>query len=257
MNPDHPSALIADDEPPLRAYLKALLADAWPELVICAEAGNGPQALAAVETHRPQVAFLDIRMPGLSGLQVAETIAASCRIVFVTAYDEYAVSAFEKAAADYLLKPVTPERLLRTVTRLRTQLADAHGPTLPSARRLAELMERIAAATPPAHLQWLRVPYGDGIRMLPVDEVVFFQARDKYTAVITPAGEALIGTSIRDLTTALDPQRFWQINRGTIVHIAWIDKVSRSLTGRGVIRLKSRPETLTISRSYLHRFKQM
>jgi DNA-binding LytR/AlgR family response regulator len=118
-------------------------------------------------------------------------------------------------------------------------------------------MERIAAATPPAHLQWLRVPYGDGIRMLPVDEVVYFQARDKYTAVITPAGEALIGTSIRDLTTALDPQRFWQINRGTIVHITWIDKVSRSLTGRGVIRLKSRPETLTISRSYLHRFKQM
>ena len=257
MNPDHPSALIADDEPPLRAYLKALLADAWPELVICAEAGNGPQALAAVETHRPQVAFLDIRMPGLSGLQVAETIAASCRIVFVTAYDEYAVSAFEKAAADYLLKPVTPDRLALTVARLRTQLADAHGPTLPSARRLAELMERIAAATPPAHLQWLRVPYGDGIRMLPVDEVVYFQARDKYTAVITPAGEALIGTSIRDLTTALDPQRFWQINRGTIVHITWIDKVSRSLTGRGVIRLKSRPETLTISRSYLHRFKQM
>ncbi|RJQ65347.1 MAG: DNA-binding response regulator [Desulfobacteraceae bacterium] len=257
MIPGAVKAIIADDEAPLRAYLKTLLADVWPELEICAEAGNGIEAVRLISAHRPQVAFLDIRMPGLSGLQAAEEIAHGCRVVFVTAYDAYAVAAFEKQAADYLLKPVTRERLARTAARLKSQMTDASAPPPQTLQVLQELIAAIAAPQAPAFLQWLRVQHGDGIQLIPVQDVIYFQASDKYTLVKTRDREALIRKSIRELSTELDPQRFRQIHRGTIVNLSCIAKVSHSLTGRGVIRLKDRSETLTVSRSNFHLFKQM
>jgi DNA-binding LytR/AlgR family response regulator len=233
------------------------LTDLWPELAICAEAGNGKEALEAVETCSPHIAFLDIRMPGLSGLQVAEVIAKSCFIVFVTAYDEYAVAAFEKQAVDYLLKPVTRERLQQTVQRLKKRIAEHNAPPPQLAQLARELVDSIAARPEPKFLQWLRVQRGDSIELIPVKDVIYFRADDKYTTVRTRDREALIRYRIRDLVAQLDPDRFWQIHRGTIVNVSQIDSVSRSLTGRGVIRLKDRSETLTVSRTYLHLFKQM
>ena len=255
--PVHAKAIIADDEAPLRAYLREKLADVWPELEICAEAVNGEEAIAAVEAHTPQIAFLDIRMPGFTGMQVAEKIAASCRIVFVTAYDDYAVDAFETEAVDYLLKPVVKERLQRTVTRLKKELAENVAYPENAAEWMRRLIERVAPMSGPSSLQWLRVQHGDGVQLIAVQDVIYFQASDKYTAVITASGESLIRKSIRELATELDPNCFCQIHRSTIVNLTRIDKVSRSLTGRGVIRLKERSETLTISRPYLHCFKQM
>jgi DNA-binding LytR/AlgR family response regulator len=255
---DNPRAVIADDEAQLRTYLRTLLADVWPELEICAEAGNGEEAVRLVDRHQPQVVFLDIRMPGLSGLQAAEAIAPSSHIVFVTAFDEYAVAAFEKEAVDYLLKPVTRKRLLHTVGRLKKRLQETVRPSPQMVRLARELVQQIGAADPaPEFLQWLRVPHGDGVRLIPTADVLYFQAGDKYTTVRTRNGESLIRKSIRELSTELDPSRFWQIHRGTIVNVSQIAAVSRSLTGRGVIRLKDRSETLTVSRGYLHLFKQM
>lgn len=255
--PDHPKAVIADDEAQLRVYLKVLLSEAWPELEVCAEAANGREAVEAVERYKPQIAFLDIRMPGLTGMQVAEKIATKCHIVFVTAYDEYAVDAFEKEAVDYLLKPVVKDRLQRTVARLKKVLTEnlvhpEHPPDW-----MQQLIERAAPSAGESYLQWLRVQHGDGVQLIAVQDVIYFQASDKYTTVITSSGESLIRKSIRELAAELDPGCFCQVHRGTIVNLTHIDKVSRSLTGRGIIRLKGRPETLTVSRSYLHCFKQM
>ena len=257
MTPTGTRAVIADDEAPLRTYLRNRLHEVWPALEICAEASNGEEALAAVQTHKPHIAFLDIRMPGLDGLQVAERIAASCRIVFVTAYDKYALDAFEQEAVDYLLKPVVKDRLARTVRRLKQQLTETPVPSDQMVEWMRAMIDRVAATPRPSFLQWLRVQHGDGIQLVAVQEVIYFQARDKYTAVITQAGEALIRKSVRELASALDPNCFFQIHRSTIVNLSQIAKVSRSLTGRGVIRLKHRPETLTVSRAHLHFFKQM
>jgi len=250
-------AIIADDEKELRAYLKALLSEIWPELIICGEARNGKEALELVESKRPQVAFLDIRMPGLSGMQVAKRIAGLCRIVFVTAFDQYAVEAFEKEAADYLLKPVSKDRLLQTVQRLKTQLeASAEPPA-----RLAEVVEQVLSKLPggggPHFLRWIKAQNKESIRLIPVEEADYFKAEDKYTLVITKEGESLIKKSIKELAQELDPAQFWQVHRGTIVNVSRIDRVSRSLTGRGILKLKERPELLTVSRNYLHLFKQM
>jgi len=247
-------AVIADDEAPLRQFLRARLAQVWPELIICGEAKNGKEALDLIERHRPQIAFLDIRMPGLTGMQVARKIADSCRIVFVTAYDEYAVEAFEKEAVDYLLKPVSGERLEKTVKRLKQALES--GATAP-ADVLHRLMVRLSREEGSGRMQYVRVQHGDGVRLVPVDEVIYFKAEDKYTTVITREGESLIRKSIKELTEELDPEKFWQIHRGTIVNVKSIARVSRSLTGKGVVRLKDRSETLTISNRYMHRFKQM
>lgn len=257
MSPNHFTALIADDEAPLRTYLKNMLAEVWPELSICAEAGNGVEAVAAVKAHRPQIAFLDIRMPGLTGLQAAEEISPLCRIVFVTAYDQYAVTAFEKEAVDYLLKPVTRERLMQTVARLKKELAEGKVASDVTVDWMRRLVEQAASSSKSSYLQWLNVQHGDGVQLIAVDDVIYFQSKDKYTAVITREGESLIRKSIRELAEELDPDLFSKIHRGTIVQLRCIDQVSRSLTGRGAIRLKGRPETLTVSRSYLGKFKQM
>jgi DNA-binding LytR/AlgR family response regulator len=238
-------AIIADDEEQLRSYLKSRLLEVWPDLVICGEARNGQEALELMEKYRPDIAFLDIRMPGLSGMEVAREIAGSCRVVFITAYDQYAVEAFENEAVDYLLKPVTRERLERTVKRLKEQTAASTKPPL----NFSEIVERL--------VQWIQVQQGDSIRLIPVDEVFYFKASDKYTMVISKEGESLIRKPIKELADELDPNEFWRIHRGTIVNAACISKVSRSLTGRSIIRLKDLPETLTVSRSYAHLFKQM
>ena len=250
-------AVVADDEAQLRSYLIRLLGEVWPELEICAEAGNGIEAVRLVQAHQARIAFLDIRMPGLSGMHAAEEIARACHIVFVTAYDEYAVAAFEKEAVDYLLKPVTRERLSLTVERLKQRLANKAEPPPQVLALLRELIGSTAGQPAASYLQWLRVQHGDGVQLLPVQEAIYFQAGDKYTAVLTARGEALIRKSIRELAAELDPNCFCQIHRATIVNLAQIAHVSRSLTGRGVIRLKDRHETLTVSRAYLHLFKQM
>ena len=250
-------ALIADDEPELRAYLKLRLSEVWPELLISGEAGNGQEALRIIEATHPDIAFLDIRMPGLSGMEVARKVAGTCRVVFITAYDQYAVQAFENQALDYLLKPVTADRLQRTVQRLKNEIS--LGPLHPS--DLSEILKKIMGNWPsretPDHLKWIRVQEKEEIRLIPMDEICYFQADDKYTLVITLSGESLIRKPIKELVNELDPSIFWQIHRGIIVNVTCIDKISRAFAGRLSIKLKGLPKTLTVSRTYSHRFRQM
>lgn len=250
-------AVIADDEKELRTYLKSLLAVTWPDLVICGEAGNGREALELVEDEGPQVIFLDIRMPGLSGMEVAQKIAGVCRVVFVTAYDQYAVEAFEREAVDYLVKPVSRERLTQTVERLKKQLDVSIEPPAGLAGVVEHVLASLSAKTAADFLHWIRVQVKDSVHLIPVEEVNYFQAKDKYTLVITKDGESLIRKTIKELISELDPNLFWQIHRSIIVNVSKIDRVSRSFTGRGILRLKERPELLTVSRNYLHLFKQM
>ena len=248
------TAIIADDEAPLRQSLRKMLLEMWPELIILGEAQNGREALDLMERHHPHVAFLDIRMPGLTGMEVADRISDRCRVVFVTAYDAYAIEAFEKEAADYLLKPVSRDRLERTVMRLKEGLKTGEPFPVQAFRRL---MAQIAIDERYRSLRYLRVQHGDSVRLIPVDEVIYFRAQDKYTQVITGEGESLIRKTIKELSTELEPAQFWQIHRGTIVNVRHIDRVSRSLTGKGVVRLKGRRETLQVSNRYLHLFRQM
>ncbi len=251
------TAIIADDEEELRAYLKSSLAEVWPELVICGEARNGKEAIDLVESKQPQIAFLDIRMPGLSGMEVAKRIAGLCRIVFVTAFDEYAIEAFEREAVDYLLKPVTRERLMHTVQRLKNQLDASTPPPQGLADALEQVLAKMAGRGRGDFLRWIKTQQKESVRLIPVEEIDYFRAEDKYTVVMTKEGESLIRKTIKELSEELDPSQFWQIHRATIVNVTKIDKVSRSLTGRGVVKLKDRPELLTVSRSYLHLFDQM
>ncbi|MFC1824284.1 LytR/AlgR family response regulator transcription factor [Thermodesulfobacteriota bacterium] len=250
-------AIIADDEEPLRRFLRARLSEVWPELIICGEAKNGQQALDLIERHRPEIAFLDIRMPGLTGMKVAEQIVRSCLVVFVTAYDQYAVEAFENEAVDYLLKPVSVNRLRKSVNRLKKKLKTDPGSSEVPAETLNRLLAAFSNKKGRQHLQYVRVQKGDGIRLIPVDEVIYFKASDKYTLVITGDEESLIRKPIKELTKELDPEYFWQIHRGTIVNVRSISRVSRSLTGRGVVRLEHRQETLRVSNRYMHLFRQM
>lgn len=250
-------AVVADDEKELRTYLKSLLAETWPDLRICGEAGNGQEALELVETERPQVVFLDIRMPGLSGLEVAQRISRVCHIVFVTAYDQYAVEAFEREAVDYLVKPVSKKRLMQTVERLKKQLGVSEQPPAGLAEVVEHILSNLKTKPADGFLHWIRVQVQNSVHLIPVGEVDYFQAKDKYTLVITAEGESLIRKSIKELISELDPNLFWQIHRSIIVNVSKIERVSRSFTGRGIVRLKERPELLTVSRNYLHLFKQM
>ncbi len=246
-----PRALIAEDEPLLRAQLKARLADAWPELDVIAEAENGEQALELIEEQKPDVVFLDIRMPVRSGIDVARSLGGRFHLVFVTAYDEYAVAAFEEGAIDYVLKPVTPERIAKVVARVRARLAN---PPLDLTGLLARLAEHESAQAP---LKWIRASLGATMQMIAVDDVVYFQAEDKYTKVVTDGAEALIKKPIKELFDELDPETFWQIHRGTIVNLRAIARVERDWRDQPVITLRSRPEKLTVSRTFAHRFKAM
>jgi DNA-binding LytR/AlgR family response regulator len=245
------TALVAEDEPMLRAQLVGRLRDAWPELRAIVEAENGEQALLRFDEQRPEVAFLDIRMPGKSGLEVAQALADRCHVVFVTAYDAYAIAAFDEGAVDYVLKPITAERMAKVVARLKARLAQ---PPLDLTALLRRLADRDDASAP---LKWIRASLGSVMQMIAVSDVLYFQAEDKYTKVVTRDAEALIKKPIKDLYDELDPEAFWQIHRATIVNLHAIARVERDFRDQPVITLKSRPEKLTVSRTFSHRFKSM
>ena len=234
----------------LRAQLRARLVQAWPELAVTGEAENGEQAIALAAELKPDVAFLDIRMPVKDGLEVAAAIGNACHIVFVTAYDEYAVTAFEQGAVDYLLKPVTVDRMVKVVERLQQRLAS---PPLD----LGSVLMRLAARDGSGPLRWIRASLGASMRLIPVDEICYFHAEDKYTKVVTAAGEALIRKTIKELFEELDPEVFWQVHRGTIVNLRAIARVDRDYRDQPLIVLKERPEPLTVSRTFAHLFKAM
>jgi DNA-binding LytR/AlgR family response regulator len=250
-------ALIADDEPRLAKHLAARLAALWPQLEIAGVAANGIEACQMIEALRPDIAFLDIRMPGLSGLEVVQALSpqtrGACRVVFVTAYDEFAVQAFEREAVDYLLKPVGDDRLAVAIARLQRE------PTASAAAQSADLLSRLQALLPKAaeHLRWVRASVGNDVRLVAVDEICYFQAADKYTAVFTPDAELLIRTSIKELAEQLDPGQFWQVHRGTLVNARQIVSARHDALGRVALKLRDRPETVAVSRAHAHLFRQM
>jgi len=250
-------AIIADDEELLRSHLKNTLAEIWPDLIICGEAANGIEAKELILSHAPDIAFIDIRMPGLNGLEVAATAPESCQVVFVTAYDQYAIDAFENAAIDYILKPLTVERLEKTMVRLKKRFSEAPELNRSIMAAVENVITELGDRVSPQFLEWIRVQHRDGIKLFPVDEVSFFRASDKYTEVMTSSSEHLIRTSIKQLALQLDPKKFWRIHRKTIINVSKVVHVERSFTGRYVVSLAGRTETLTVSRTYSHLFKQM
>jgi len=270
----NPRAVIADDEPLMRDQLRARLAEAWPELEIVAEARNGIDAVEQTVALHPDLVFLDIRMPGKSGVEAAREIAALelsggrpvPEIVFVTAYDEYAIEAFEQGVVDYVLKPAERERLQVTVERVRKRLAQratpdgVAAPSVPH-EALHKLLERLQSqlegGAAPGTLKWIQATVGQQIQMIPVDEVLFFISDEKYTRVQTAQQEALIRKPIKELIAELDPKQFWQIHRSTLVNARAIAGVSRDFRGRQLVSVKGRPEKLEVSRSYAQLFKGM
>lgn len=249
-------AVIADDENFSRDHVKEQLLSIWPDLDIVGEAENGIEAKQMIEEMQPDCAFLDIKMPGLSGMEVAKETSGMCRIVFITAYDQYALDAFENEAVDYILKPSTDERLVKTVMRLKTQI-DSKSPIANMSEILERLMLKMNNNTAQRYLQWVRVQIKDNVILVPIDSILFFQAKDKYTSVITKDEEHLIRKTIAELTEELDPDLFFRINRGTIVNARFIEKINALPSSRGQLKLKERPEVHTISRSYSNKFKQM
>lgn len=255
-----PTALIADDEPLLRASLRRQLAECWPALAVVAEARNGPEALALFELHQPAICFLDVHMPGLSGVDVASQIGRRAHLVFVTAFDQYAVRAFEQGALDYLVKPVQLARLAGTVTRVRERLA-ALQPGVASVALLQELAAslRAAPAAAPAPLRWLRASVGAAMRLIPVDDVDYLKSDDKYTLVAWRDGgkpaEALLRNTLKELLAQLDTQQFQQIHRAVVVNLHAVRQVVRGTHETAELTLKHRPEVLPVSRTFLHLFK--
>ncbi|GAB6194775.1 LytR/AlgR family response regulator transcription factor [Lysobacter xanthus] len=251
------TCVVAEDEALLRAALVEQLQRAWPTLRVVAECEDGADALEAIAEHRPDVAFLDIRMPGLTGLEVARAAAEASprtRIVFVTAYDQHAIDAFEHGAVDYLLKPVVPDRLAATVRRVRERLGDDRDDAL------AALLARLGTALPrsepaPEPLTWLTASAGRETRLILVEEVAYFRADHKYTTVVTADGEALLRTSLRELLGRLDPGTFKQVHRSTVVNMKAVAGITRDETGRGTLRLRGRPETLTVSAAFMALFR--
>lgn len=257
------TALLADDEPALLDYLKSQLEQAWPDLKVIAMAPNGIDALRLIGELEPDIAFLDIRMPGLSGLDVASRLAAQespTQMVFVTAYDQYAVDAFQREAIDYLLKPVTAERLQQTVLRLQRRFSAPEPVPAAPGQEVAEVLARLTQQLGLGSMQrltWIRAASGAETRLIPVDEVVYFDARDKYVSVFTEHGEFLIRTPIKELLESLDPERFWQIHRGTIVAASCVMGTVRDFRGRTCVKFKSHADRPVVSRAWLHLFKQM
>ncbi len=250
-----PTALIADDESLLREHLRELLGQVWPDLTIVAEATNGLEASELLALHRPDVAFLDIKMPGLSGIEVAKRLMGSTRVVFATAYDQFAVQAFEAQAADYLLKPINGQRLGQTVLRLQAALAAAQ--PAPDLRALLTALTQQSVPTRPQFLQWIRASRADVTFQIAVDEVLYFQSDDKYTCVVTATGEHLIRTPLTELMLQLDPDRFWQIHRSTVVQAKSVASARREGDGRLWVSIRGHEKPLAVSRAYQHMFKQM
>jgi DNA-binding LytR/AlgR family response regulator len=246
-----PTALIAEDEAILRDQLRRLLTRLWPDLDIVAEAGDGLEALVAVEQRLPDIVFLDIEMPGLTGLQLARHVQGRCHVVFVTAYEAHAVAAFEQGAADYVLKPFEPARLALALERLKERLASPP-------RSLSGVVAELASVVPRRdYLRWINAGERESVRLIPVDHVQYFQADVGYTRVVTADAEALISRSLRELGDQLDPDRFWTVHRSTIVNADAIAGVSRNLRGRMFLKLKTRSEKLAVSEAHEHLFRRM
>ncbi len=258
-----PTAILADDEDLVRDLLRSRLETVWPELRIVSEATDGNEAVEAVAQHAPHIAFLDIRMPERTGLEVAKIISKRCHVVFLTAYDEYAVQAFEHGALDYLLKPVNVGRLTETVERLKARLNQA--PT--DLKALLEKIEagRNQAAAPMPNpsvpktgaLRWIQATVGRELRLIPIEEVAYFEADEKYVVVRTRDAEAVIRTPLKELVDGLDPEIFWPIHRATIVNVNMIDAIEKDVLGRMSIRIKGLEKRLPVSRTYSSRFKGM
>ena len=246
-----PTAILAEDEPILRAQLENKLKKLWPELEIIASVEDGAAALEALEDRVPDFMFLDIQMPEMTGVEVARHVGGRCHVVFVTAYDEYAVQAFETGAVDYILKPATDERLGTTIERLKAKLSAP--PT-----DLKAILAQIGQLGPKKErLQWIKATIGQNLRLIPVAEVLFFQSDEKYTRVVTADAEALIKTPIRELLDGLDPEVFWQIHRSTLVNASAISAVTRDFRGQAHVKIKGKDDSLVVSRIYSHLFKQM
>jgi DNA-binding LytR/AlgR family response regulator len=275
-----PTAVLADDERLMREQLRARLAEVWPELQIVAEARNGLEAVQLVDEHRPDIVFLDIRMPGLTGVEAARQIAQLPQraghdgdtdsddsdlppeIVFITAYDQYAVEAFEQGVADYVLKPAERERLQVTVGRIQQRLAARHGGAeAPAGPNLQQLLHQLAARLNPGgapqYLQWIQATVGQAIQMIPVEDVLFFISDEKYTRVQTAQVEALIRKPIKELVDEIDPRLFWQIHRSTLVNVKAIAGVTRDFRGRQIVSVRGHSQKLEVSRSYTGLFKGM
>ena len=247
-----PTAIIAEDEPVLRGELKEMLAAQWPELDVRAEVGDGPAAIRAVGEHAPSILFLDIEMPGMNGLEVARRVSGTCHVVFVTAYDKYAVAAFEQGAVDYVMKPFSAARLDATIARLKSRLT---GPPADLTGILKTLASTLSQRKD--YLRWITAAQGDALRLITVEEICYFRADHKYTLVVTPDSEALIRRPLKALAEEVDPQAFWQIHRSAMVNVKEIAGVSRDFRGHLTVKLKQRKETLPLGENYVHLFKQM
>ena len=275
--PSSPTAVIADDERLLREQLQARLAEVWPELEIVGEAKNGTEAVELVEQHHPDLVFLDIRMPGMNGIEAARAIAQlpvdedgakpegrppwrGAEIVFITAYDQYAIEAFEQGVVDYVLKPAERDRLQVTVDRVRKRLANRGSDDAPDATGMQGLLQKLAERMNPGavpRLKWIQATVGTSIQMIPVEDVLFFISDEKYTRVQTASMEALIRKPIKEFVAELDADEFWQIHRSTLVNARAIAGVSRDLRGRQLVAVRGHPEKLEVSRSYAGLFKGM
>ncbi len=261
MTSQKPTALIADDEPLLRKALARMLAQAWPELQVIAQARNGREAVEQFEAQQPDICFLDVHMPGLSGVEAARCIGRRAHLVFITAFDQYAVQAFEHGALDYLVKPVEPARLADTVARLQERLRAAQ-PAPDTDALLEQLAVRLHKKAGPAPLQWIRASVGQALRLIPVDEIDFLRSDEKYTLIAWRGdagkpGEALIRTPLKELVAQLDAAQFVQVHRSVVVNLRAISHVTRSENETADIHLKGRADVLPVSRSYLHLFRQM
>ena len=256
-----PTALIADDEPLLRDALVRQLSDAWPELEVIALARNGREAVRMFEAKRPTICFLDVHMPGLSGVEAAHQIGRRAHLVFVTAYDKYALQAFNEGVLDYLVKPVEPARLAETVLRLQERLQAAQ-PALNTDALLQRLSEQLQRGAAPAPLRWIRAQVGQTLRLIPVDDIDYLRSDTKYTLIAWrdddgQPGEALISTSLKELLGQLDPAHFAQVHRSVVVNLRAISHVTRGENETASIHLRGRKDVLPVSRSYLHLFRQM
>jgi DNA-binding LytR/AlgR family response regulator len=251
-----PTAIVADDERLMREQIVGRLKEAWPELQILGEAANGREAVAMVQRLEPDIAFLDISMPEMDGIKAAQALAGQVHIVFCTAYDQYAIRAFDQGAVDYLLKPVETERVALACQRLREKLQQKPDPMNDLLEQLSQRLGS-AGAKPREYMRWVQASVGANIRMIPTSEILFFRAEDKYTRVQTENFEALIRKPIKELIDELDPNEFWQIHRATVVRVDAVAQVSRNLRGNQVVHLKGRDEKLEVSRSFNHLFKQM
>jgi DNA-binding LytR/AlgR family response regulator len=270
MSANKPTCIIADDEPLLAAALRKELSALWPELEVIKVVSNGPAALAAIQEHNPVIAFLDIQMPGMTGIDVAKSIAddesgeqpsaprVNTAIVFVTAFDEYATQAFDMAAIDYVLKPINSDRLAKCVARLKKQLSEA----APSSDVLLAQLQKLMSVSKPStttnsYLRHIKASIGDSVKLIPINEVVYFQAADKYVIVMTAQGESLIREALKDIIEQLDPQHFVQIHRGTVVNIDSVQEMQKDELGRHVLVLKGVKQRPVVSRLYTHVFKAM